>query len=528
MIDTSITDTPVTSTRKLPVLSPSFPQLGKTLSLRTQLLILVIGTILPLSVLSVINVIQDYRASQRAAAEQVLQISRSGIATVDRELNYLRAGLEVLALSPTLQSANLENFRAEAERFRERYPGNTGISVSDSSGMQLFNTRVAKGEPPVRRLSLEPIDKVFATGKPLVSDMHMGAITQLAVFTVDVPVFRDGKVIYDLGFSTPRARFVDYLNQMALPGDWVATILDTKGQHIARRPAPAANGITHASPTLVAALATGDEAIAETISLEGKPLLTAFSRSRETGWTFALGMPTDSLRGTALRSLALAGGISILLLAVGISFASRLGRQLIHADANRELLINELNHRVKNTLSLVLGIVSRTLRSASDLAGAQRAIEARIMALSRAHDILTNQNWGHADLWDIAGAILGPHADTTTARLQMEGPAVRLEPRKAIPLALVLSELTTNAVKYGALSVPRGGVRVRWAVEKDHLLLEWTETGGPEVTAPSKPGYGTHFIERAVTGELGGKLEMLFPPSGFCCLMDFPLKKPAA
>ncbi|MHB1204664.1 MAG: sensor histidine kinase [Rhodospirillaceae bacterium] len=523
-----MTDTSVTSAQKLPVLSHSFPQLGKTLSLRTQLLILVIGTILPLSVLSVINVVQDYRASQKAAAEEVLRITRGGIATVDRELEYVRAGLEVLALSPSLRAQSFDAFREEALHFIERFPDSTTVALADRDGQQWMNTRVAPGDRLGKRSAMATVNKVFATRKPVVSDIHVGAVTGVPVFTVEVPVFRDGAVVYDLSFSTSRARFVDYLQQISLPDGWVATILDTQGQHVARRPAPVARGITHGSPTLIAALATGDEVITQTTSLEGAPLLTAFSRSPETGWTFALGMPTDSMRGAALRSLALAGGVSVLLLAVGISFASRLGRQLIRADANRELLINELNHRVKNTLSSVLGIVSRSLRGASDLAGAQRAIEARIMALARAHDILTNQNWGHADLWDIAGAILGPHADTMTARLQMEGPAVRLEPRKAIPLALVLSELTTNAVKYGALSVPRGGVRVKWTVEKDRLLLEWTETGGPEAVAPAKPGYGMRFIERAVTGELGGKLEMLFQPSGLCCLIEIPLGKSAA
>jgi two-component sensor histidine kinase len=521
-----MTDTTVAAIGKLPALS-SFPQLRPTLSLRTQLFILVIGTLLPLSALSVINVVQDYRAAQRAAQEQVLQITRSGIATVDRELQYVRAGLEVLALSPSLRVDSLDAFREEAVNFVERFHADTTIALADRSGQQLINTRTVPGAPLGKRSAMETVNKVFETGKPVIADIHVGAVTGVPVFTVEVPVYRDGQIVYDLSFSTSRARFVDYLQQIALPEGWVITILDTKGQHIARRPAPVGTGITRASPTLTAALATGNEVITQTVSLEGKQLLTAFNRSPESGWAVALGMPTDSLTGPALRSLVLATTVSAVLLIIGISFASHLGRQLIRADSNRELLINELNHRVKNTLSSVIGIVSRTMRSATDLAAARSGIETRIMALAHAHDILTNQNWGHADLWDIAGAILRPHADPMSARVQIEGPAARLEPRKAIPLALVISELATNAVKYGALSVPNGGIRIKWTLDKNHLLLEWTETGGPAAIEPAKTGYGTQFIQRAVTGELGGKLEMLFQPTGLSCLIDIPLAKTA-
>ncbi len=516
-------ETTAGSSRKLPVLSTSFPQLSPTRSLRTQLFILVIGTILPLSIMSMLNVVRDYQASERAATERVLQITRSGIATVDRELFYLRAGLEVLAISPALQDGSMEDFRAEAERFRERYPGNTAVSISDREGLQLFNTRVAPGQPPVRRNTLDVVAKVFDTGKPVVSDMYIGPISGLAVFTVDVPVFRDGKVIYNLGFSTPRARFVDYLEQLALPEGWVATILDTKGQHVARRPAVAADSITRASDTLIAALATGDEVITETVSLEGKPLLTAFNRSPDSGWTFALGMPADSIRKPALRYLAVTGGVSIILLIIGMTFASRLGAQLIRADSNRELLINELNHRVKNTLSSVLSIVSRTLRSVGSVEGARGAIENRIMALAHVHNVLTNENWDYANIRDIAGTIMSPHADATSSRLRLEGPSLRLEPRRAIPLALVISELATNAVKYGALSVPGGGVRIKWSVDAGHLLLEWSESGGPPPVEPSRTGYGTQFIQGAVTRELGGKVEMMFQPTGLICMIDIPL-----
>lgn len=197
------------------------------------------------------------------------------------------------------------------------------------------------------------------------------------------------------------------------------------------------------------------------------------------------------------------------------------------AEEHRDLLINELNHRVKNTLATVQSIASQTLRNEGSLEDARQALEARLFALSRAHDVLTRENWESANLGEIVAEAIAPYRHEREDRLQAQGPSVRLSPRMALAIAMALQELATNAVKYGALSDTIGKVCIRWSVqEKDgrrRLILSWTETDGPPVTAPKRRGFGTRLIERSLAQDLGGQAEIRFLPSGVTCVVDAPL-----
>jgi two-component sensor histidine kinase len=144
-------------------------------------------------------------------------------------------------------------------------------------------------------------------------------------------------------------------------------------------------------------------------------------------------------------------------------FAVRLATQLARSQADRELLINELNHRVKNTLAAVQGLVSSTMRSALSIADAKTVIEERIVALGRAHDVLTQEHWEGADLRDLVLSIVQPYRTEHSDGIEVSGPDLRVDPRAAVALAMVFHELMTNAAKYGALSQPEGRVRVEWS-----------------------------------------------------------------
>jgi Signal transduction histidine kinase len=197
------------------------------------------------------------------------------------------------------------------------------------------------------------------------------------------------------------------------------------------------------------------------------------------------------------------------------------------AEEHHRLLINELNHRVKNTLATVQSIATQTLRNAGTVAEARVALEERLFALSRAHDVLTRENWESADLREIVDEALAPYRHAREKRLHAEGPVVRLSPRMALAIAMALQELATNAVKYGALSNDTGEVSVRWSVTGEdgpHLHLVWTETGGPPVTAPSRRGFGTRLIERSLAHDLNGRAKIGFTPAGVVCTVDAPLE----
>jgi len=196
-------------------------------------------------------------------------------------------------------------------------------------------------------------------------------------------------------------------------------------------------------------------------------------------------------------------------------------------DEHRELLINELNHRVKNTLTIVQSMAAQSLRQVTDESRPKlQAFEARLFALARAHDVLTRENWEGAELREIIDEVVEPYLRQKTKHFEIEGPRLRLIPRTALAIAMAVHELATNAAKYGALSIPSGCVVIAWSVvpgDAPRLLLRWQERDGPLVTAPTRRGFGTRLIERSLSTDIGGNVQLTYAPSGVVCAMDIPL-----
>ena len=192
------------------------------------------------------------------------------------------------------------------------------------------------------------------------------------------------------------------------------------------------------------------------------------------------------------------------------------------AEEHQRLLINELNHRVKNTLATVQSIAAQTRRTATDPRSSYESFIDRLMALSRAHDVLTKQRWEGADLRDIVDGAMRPF-DAGGARFEIAGPSAWLEPQAALALAMALHELATNAGKYGALSAAGGQVSVSWTVKRDgeglDLELVWREAKGPSVTPPARKGFGSRLLERGLAAELNGTVAVDYRPDGLVCTM---------
>jgi PAS domain S-box-containing protein len=212
---------------------------------------------------------------------------------------------------------------------------------------------------------------------------------------------------------------------------------------------------------------------------------------------------------------------------VGVKATMRDIRTEKAIERRQQLLINELNHRVKNTLATVQGIAAQTLRSSATDTEARVAFEARLLALSKVHNVLTRENWESASLADIAAEVLAPHGGEDRARFRIGGPDVRLPPRMALPIAMALHELATNAVKYGSLSNADGRVSLEWRVDPSPsgscLRLRWAEEGGPAVVPPSRKGFGSRLIERSLTLELGGEVTLSYAPTGVVCTIEAAL-----
>ena len=196
--------------------------------------------------------------------------------------------------------------------------------------------------------------------------------------------------------------------------------------------------------------------------------------------------------------------------------------ELRQRDAARRLLVDELNHRVKNTLATVQSFALQSFRGLDGAAARRRdAFEGRLLSLSAAHNILTREHWAGAGLRPVIDEVLRPFEAGGT-RFSLSGPDLRLPPRVGLALAMVLHELCTNAAKHGALSVPEGRIAITWEIgppENDlhRLHLVWRETGGPPVVEPTRRGFGSRLIERGLASELGGSARIAFPPEGVVC-----------
>lgn len=197
-------------------------------------------------------------------------------------------------------------------------------------------------------------------------------------------------------------------------------------------------------------------------------------------------------------------------------------------QAKSRMMIDELNHRVKNTLSTVESIVTEALRKPLSFENIKEAISSRIFALSRSHDLLSEKNWGGAGLHDLLDAALEPFgvANGRKERFLITGANVRVSPKAALALGIAFHELATNAVKYGAFSNEAGSIVVGWAIEPkpgdDRLIIRWQEKDGPPVSPPTRKGFGSKVITRGLAYELEGTVDLDYRADGVVCTIDIP------
>lgn len=198
------------------------------------------------------------------------------------------------------------------------------------------------------------------------------------------------------------------------------------------------------------------------------------------------------------------------------------------AQNNCAMLIDELNHRVKNTLATVQSIVIQAVRNSSDPQIVRESIETRIAALSRSHDLLGREKWEGAGLRDLVREALAPFSVTEgrAERFSIKGENIRLSPKAALALGIAFNELATNAVKYGAFSNDAGTISIKWTLNQETdgrwLCLHWSEENGPPVTPPTRKGFGSRVLEQGLAHELNGKVDLNYAPGGMICRIHVP------
>ncbi len=491
-------------------LSQDFSRRGARLprfSLPSRLALLVAGTMLPLILFAGAITYQNYEKDRSEAVARVLETARSIRLVLDAEVQRMTSGLEVLALTNAARQSDFNAFREIASKFLEQYPGGV-LLVANRDGQQLFSSQERDISTLPPRHNLDMVRKVFATGKPAYSNLFLGVVRNSMIVTVEAPVLDSaGQVMSVISFSPPIAIFQRIIEAQRPSPDWTISIFDGEGTNFARVPNPQETVGKRASPSLYAEMFKGPELSLITVSLEGVPLFTSVSRSPVSGWIVAPGIAQATVTSPLLHSLAITTGVGLISLLVGVGFAFRMAQAIARGEALHTLLVEELNHRVKNTLAIMQAIASQTFRSASP--AERKTFEGRLSALSEAHNLLSDEKWVQAGFRDVVERVLRPYAMAGSKRVRISGPDVPLSPPQAVTLSMILHEIATNAAKYGALANDAGTIQIEWKTfdqpKARMLQLIWRETGGPKVTAPERKGFGSQLIERGARDQLRGR-----------------------
>lgn len=465
---------------------------------------------------------------------------------LDRELESMKAALLALATSPNATAADFPALRAQAETLLT--PRKAMLAVRDRDHRHLLNTLAPDGQPLPQ--ALDPVlvasdDRVFATGRPGVSDLFKSPLSDGLFTAVIVPLAKNGETRYAMSMALRPNAILDILVRTRLPRDWVITVLDSNDRVVARSREQSRFLGKRAPSGLVQEFA-GRRAgtINSSAGLDGASQFVAFNTLDLSDWRVVVGVPAAALNapfrillGTLAAIALLALGSSIVLARL---FSMRLVREvtsiqtmaaatgsggttmrrpgrvrelediagalsasdasLVERNRTRDLLLSELNHRVRNTLSVLLSVVNHTIRSGGDDALAEKT-SGRIMALSRAHDLLSHAEWSPVSLSDLVRRT----SEEEGFDVAFEGPDILLRAEAVAPIAQVLHELIVNQRRHGGTDRP---VILRTAVEPDGVRLAWIAPAAPGVRL-GLPGFGLRLVRLCLERQLFGRIERL-------------------
>lgn len=544
-------------------------------SISTLLSLVTLASILPLLVLGIFGLTQ-YVAQQQD--EQINRLSRYAATltnAVDRELRGYLDTAEVIAASRFLLEGDLEAFDGLARDAATKARGQ--IVLIDRSGQQLVNTRLPAKSPLPATEDMRSLREVLETGNPAAGDLFVGAVSNLVLFVVRVPVIINGEVRYVLSFEPEIDVIYNVVQQTYIPEGWIAGVLDGNGRIIARSFRHDDFYGQEASPEFRVRL-VGAEGLIDSNDLEGRRVLTRYQKSQIANWLILLWAPKSVLNAPLRNSLVLAVALAVLTLlaslvagflagrvvadpirqllmaarALGAAMpahfnrtlmreANVVGQSLIEAAssiASREqalrkselhtrFVMRELSHRSKNLLAVIQAIARQTSRSANNVEDFNARLGERLASLGRSQDLLVQKNWQGVAINELIWVQLKAFIDAADPRVTTRGPAMNLSAEAAQNIGMALHELATNASKHGALSVPGGRVEIDWewtAPESGErrLRLHWIETGGPAVQPPSRKGFGHAVVERLAAASLHGTAELDWRPEGLVWTLDVP------
>jgi two-component sensor histidine kinase len=506
---------------------------------------------------------QEERRIEGLAERQTAQV----VSQIDNRLDAYRATLNVLAVGRRLLDGDMDDLRTQLEQV-SMSPG-IWFTVRERNGQQILNTSVPRDEPlPAFAGRGDPV--IFNEGKPYTSNLIWAPVTKQWAVTLSVPVRVPpvtGDVKYALTVGLP-ARHLQTL-VADLPRGWIAVLADREGKILARSLAHedwVGKPMAHRAWEMTKDVPPGQGGLwRDVFTLEGIKVIGAYHRMASTGWLVGVSALPQVYAAPRRHILGLGSLLALISLLLATILAFVMGRRIINAihvlevkaSAMRDMkviefprtslhevnmvaeimrdttqvlqarqrqqttMMQELNHRVKNTLATVQSLSRMTFKNSRDIKACEEAFSARLMALSTTHNLLTQSAWSGVELHELLATELRPFQ--ASPRVSFDGPSVTLTSKIAVALGMALHEMATNAVKYGAWRGNEGTIRIRWSVQDDKLILNWRERCGRRIEAPTRSGFGSRLLQQTIVYELQGSVETVYTEDGLHAVFTIPL-----
>ncbi len=509
----------------------------------------------------------QYTGAERLRLEQQgTDLLHKVALAVERDLAVQGAVTELAARSPALQGDDVVSMtRAMGELARAL---DMQILLRTTTGEEVLRTGGLAGAPLIQG-EREEDRLVLATRRPVASNIFSDPGSSTPLIAITAPVVRpvSGEVAYLLSFAFPARRISQVVAREGSAPGALAFVLDGNGRAVGTSRLDVVALGQEAGFLDPQAVGPAGQFAAE--APNGLHMTAQYKRLAGAGWTVVIGLEEEVLRAPMQRFLVQLLGTGLALIALSFALAFTFGRQITGAmdelqaaaaalgagkavapvdtpvvqvnavgqalqeaatairqgQEQQALLNRELHHRVKNNLATVQAVIGSAARTAETLEGFREALSSRLNSLAKTHDLLVGSGAGGASLIDLLRNELQPYQDGETRRVELAGPSVQLPADMALPVGMLLHELTTNAVKYGALSATGGRLRVSWALSpgnRPSLTLNWIESGGPPAREPTRKGFGSKLLDR-VGQQLGGGVERTFAPEGLRVVLHAPL-----
>lgn len=506
---------------------------------------------------------QEGQRIDRLAEQQAQSITSQ----INNRLASFQATLDVLATSPNLLESEIDDFRSRLEQ--TTLPPDVWFTVRDRNGQQLLNTRTPRGARlPAFAGRGDPV--IFTEGRPYTSDLIWAPVTNQWAVTLSVPVrvpAVTGEVRFALTIGVPATYFRKLLENA--PQGWIAAINDRNGKILARSKTHdqwVGKQMAQRGWEITKDVPPGQGGLWKDIyTLEGIKVVGAYHRMESTGWLIGVSALPEVYEAPRRNIIAIGVTLLVMSLLLALALASLMGRRITKAinalqgkaAAMRDMkvidfprtsldevndvaeimrdtahilrkrqdqqttLIQELNHRVKNTLATVQAISRMTIRNSHDMVAFEEAFSARLLALSTTHNLLTDAAWSGVELRELLRKELEPFQGGS--RLSLSGPSATLPSKVAIALGMAIHEMATNAAKYGALQSSTGNIKIEWSVADGILTFKWLERCGGRVVPPTRRGFGSRLIHQTIVVELQGMVDMTYNEDGLSAILTVPL-----